>query len=872
MKKVFSILLMLAISISISDAKFVKLSNYQLNKIVHSDSRFVHSLAGKWEYSLDDEESWNAVEMPCNFPNDKKVIVKKSIKINKTLMSKKAWQLMLLGVNDDVEIYINQVFIGKYSGYGTPMNINVPKRTLIGQTNEIKLVFYPQGGKNNLAQKYALNSKRGDLGPFREILLVGTNNLWVKNVLPKCTFKNNFANPRIDLDIFVSSEKVTKKQAKKDISVDSTVANTNAVQPDDLEKEKIIDGLKLITHLIDKATLDTIRTIRSSKIAINSERTEKIHLAANLSDIKLWTPDVPNLYLINVNLMKDGELVDSYNFDYGFYKFDKYQDKLTLNGKQFRIKALTYYEDYYHSTNICDINRLYKDAKLLKILGANTVVSQGNIINPAFASFCDSIGLFILNELPVNNVPDDMVGLDEIQVIMKNIAVQTANYYQKSPSVLGIGLSTACIDNTENSKKYAKTVIESLRDISDKKIFKTVKTDEEIFDTKDFDFIVVSNLLSETNFYKVNNRIKEIKLANKNIPLVFRYGAICNPMNHNGYSDPLSIDFQAYNISNCFKIAGENNFAGNIINSFNDYPLNKPSLITNYEDRELGAFGVFSRARVIRPSLKTVQALYNEETEPLLSAGSYDEKAPLSFLVITLILLAILFVMLGRIKRFREYFVRSLSRPYNFYADIRDQKIISYSHTIILAITISFTLAIYIVSMLYINRHNEILEFILSFFINATAIKNYLFEMIWNPNMLVITIGSIVFVSFVVLAFLIKFIALLLKEKMYFTDALTTAVWSANPIIMLAVLNIINMKLLIAYPFSGVIFTILLAIFIIWTYIRILRAFSVIFDKPVVGIYIVGIVLALLVKSIPVMYYLYEYNFMSYFDYLVSLI
>ena len=139
------------------------------------------------------------------------------------------------------------IFIGKFSGYGTPLNIKIPKRTLIGQSNDIKFIFYSPTGKNKLMRNLAFNTKRNDIGPFREVILLGTNNLWIENVLPVTTYKHDLSAPRIDFDIYVSSDKVNE------VLDNSAIPDSNNSQS--IQNQEIIEGLKIIVKIIDQGVV-----------------------------------------------------------------------------------------------------------------------------------------------------------------------------------------------------------------------------------------------------------------------------------------------------------------------------------------------------------------------------------------------------------------------------------------------------------------------------------------------------------------------------------------------------------------------------------------------------------------------------------------
>jgi len=840
------------------------LSKVDKEKVVHSDSRIITSLQGKWLMSSDNEKSWESVYLPASFDDKEKLVFKKNIKIDKSMLNTKAWQLHLIGIEHYGEIFINDVFIGKFFGYGTPQIINIPKRTLIGENNTLKIIFHPAVDNEKLSLKFAINSRQMRIGGFREILLVGSNNIWIDNVIPRYEFANSLSTIKSQYEIFISSDKINKIISNNSSGIDSLKSKKELT-----EEVKEITGLRLVMKLADKYTGDTVHTSVITNINIESERTKKIIIKSTFLNLKIWDVDKPNLYTANFYLYKDSRLIDKYVIDQGFYNVETNGSTMYINNKKFAFKGLTYYEDVYKSNITIDKKRLLNDIKLFKLLGANTIFVKSTNPNPLLLSICDSIGLFVLAESPSQNIPDKMLGLEEINKSIKNIGFQAASYYQKYSSILGWGVSANLDEEGENITNYINSITKALKKHSNKLIFKTVLLHSDVISHDKVDFLIVNNFGITTDFYNLNQKIKEFKFNNKSIPLVFMYGALCNPNNHNGYSDPLSLDFQAYNISNCYKISADNYFSGSIIQSFNDYIFENSILSTNYYNRNLGTYGVFNRARKFRTSLNTIQSLFNGETEPLLNVGSYTEKSPMSFLIISLVLIALI-LLLNRIKRFREYYIRSLSRSYNFYADVRDQRVISSSYTMLLGLISSLAISIFVVSILYVNRYDALTNYLLTLLIPGEFLKGMVYDLIWNPNLFILLLSLIIYIKFVVLALIIKALGILLKARIYFGDSFTIAVWSANPIIIFLALNLFNIRLMTLSPTFTVLFVVLLIVMMVWIIGRLLRCLSVVFDKSPTLTYGFGIAVLIVIALLPILYYTFEYNLSDYLQYALT--
>jgi hypothetical protein len=74
-------------------------------------------------------------------------------------------------------------------------------------------------------------------------------------------------------------------------------------------------------------------------VATAAGEARHLKLATPVLNPKLWSPQDPNLYDLDVFLKQDGTEIDSYEVPFGFRTFSVEGDRLLLNGKPFRIRG-----------------------------------------------------------------------------------------------------------------------------------------------------------------------------------------------------------------------------------------------------------------------------------------------------------------------------------------------------------------------------------------------------------------------------------------------------------------------------------------------------------------------------------------------------
>ena len=224
--------------------------------------------------------------------------------------------------------------------------------------------------------------------------------------------------------------------------------------------------------------------------------------------------------------------------------------------------------------------------------------------------------------------------------------------------------------------------------------------------------------------------------------------------------------------------------------------------------------------------------------------------------------------MLNRFKRFREYLIRSITKPYNFYADIRDQRIISSFQTYMLGALVSLTIGAYLSSVFYYYRASETAQYIYMFVFPLGSLQETFYELVWRPELMTLAIALISFIGAFAVAFAIKIFAFLSRAKIFFNDTFIIAIWGGSPFLFLLPIALFLFRALVVYP--GFIWTALIAFAFIgvWSFFRILRASAVVFDVKSAKVYAIGLAVVFVVAAAILSFYQLNYSIIPYALYL----
>lgn len=856
---VISFLLSLFSQEALSQNSYKGIDKNQINLLIPSSTRFVVNLAGRWEYSTDDQ-SWEPTDIPGVTLDAKKVYLRRAIKIDKNLASQYTWQLYFLGVDEQVEVYFNDQFIGKYFGGMTPFNVQIPKRLVWAETNNIKLVISAASDAARKLKEQHIFAKKIYTGILREIFLVGNPHVWINSIKYKTEANQNYQNWNVKTLVSVSTSDISayvshnsKSDSLNNLGISKTLIQVEA-------------------QIRNPLTGQVIATHPAKMMEVESFRTVPIDFNMNAISPSIWSTESPNLYQLVVKISRNGSLVDEYSTTMGFVDYSiqtiQGQPQVMQNGRVFELKGVDYIQDYKNGQAI-SLERMEQDVYQIKAsLGANMIRVKYDVPHPYLAYLCDKYGLLMMVELPLYDCPTTLIELDEIRVKMRNMSERIIDNFHNHPSIMAWGLSDGIIDGTPQSLDLYKSLQALFRSYSDKLLYKIVWFGSKTITSDGFDFLGFHDNRRHHSSDGIKKEIARLLELTKDKPVFINFGFPIQPDNHHGYSDPLSIESQAYYILNLYHIVKEKKLFGSIVASFNDYELNNPLMTVNHSDIYLCTSGLVDDNRKQRLSFNTLQALFNVEKEPLLNAGSYSEKTPVFFIILGLILSIALIFLINRYKRFREYFTRAILRPYNLYADIRDQRIISNLQTLLLGISVSITVGLYLASILYYYKSDNVAQLFLILALPIKSIQEGLFTLIWIPEVLLLLITFIIILSILLAALIIRLFAFTVRGRIYYKDALTIVIWSAAPIVILLPFSTVLINLLVFSPAFLPLIMIILPIFYIWILFRILKATSVVFDAHPTKTFAIGanfiVVFYLVVFSI----YQYQFSIFSYIQYI----
>jgi len=123
-------------------------------------------------------------------------------------------------------------------------------------------------------------------------------------------------------------------------------------------------------------------------------------LKTHLSSPKLWSPEFPNLYNVTFSLTDHGKVIHNVTQRFGFRTIElRLHDGIYVNNVKIKFKGVNHHSFWPTSGRTTSKAISIADVELIKDMNMNAVRMSHYPPDAHFLDVCDSLGLFVLDEL-----------------------------------------------------------------------------------------------------------------------------------------------------------------------------------------------------------------------------------------------------------------------------------------------------------------------------------------------------------------------------------------------------------------------------------------------------------------------------------------
>lgn len=783
------------IEIAATDLTLVDSTFFNINH-----SREIIQINKSWKVFVQGKDEWAKISVPCIFKSDEILVFQRKIKISKSQANERTFYLNFLGLNYSTEILFNSVQIYKGSPANIPFSVKIPSELITSKTPNLLTikVEHSLDAKTTIPAKQRFLFPKSFAGFTRDVYLYSVPKIHISDLTTKYHLSPNLNTAEIYYNLTIEGTKKIKDSTSKfDLTFDILGR----------DKSKYFSAQRTVKILPTKTYISGKLTFQNAK---------------------LWSPENPFYYKIRIKLLENSFILDEYSKTISFYELKSNPTELKLNGNNFEFKGCVFQNYPTYSETKDDYSIQKQKLNAIKNLGFNSVRFAKAVPHPYALKLCEELGLLAIIELPINSVPESFFADNDYLMRVDQYISSFGKAYRNYSSVALVGLGSSFLSNSDTHLENLNFIRERLANYFDKKFFASFIGIPK--DVKQIDFIGVELYATDIkSVFKNNQLIKNIFISEATYP---NYNGTSS-----GYLTPFSIEAQAKYVEDVIDYSSEK-LGGFFLNSFSKYSGDYPSFFTKFNKWNLYSIGITNNVgnnltkNVVSSKLKELERV-------VIPIGAFTTDFPL-FIIFTGIGLAVLLgILVNSKKKFREDATRAFLRPYNFFTDIRDHRVLLGFHTNILMLILAGIHSLLITNLIYFFKDNFFFEKILLSFGNE-KFMSFIGELAWNPVKSFIFFFIATIIVFFIISALIKLMSVFLKTKVMFFNIYYVVVWSFLPLSVLLPLKLILYKILSEHIINIYIY-ILLVFYLIWIFQRILKGTYVIFDVSRTKVYAWGI-------------------------------
>ncbi len=809
--------------------------NFYITSQKYSKQHRITSLIGSYEL-IDPKNNnrINQISIPSIFYDKRTFLFRKFFNIS--VSDQWDYYLHFERVVGMLDIKINGESIYKGSHNFLPLRIRIPLEVLKEIENVLELTIQPWNGQpDQLPSWEPLNLPRIDNGICGSVYI---------EQIPTTSLRN----------FIISYE---NRGDSTYLKIDYAVQHQN----------KIEGNLSIRTQLISNNS----KVLFAKNIQENIDSlqgNQKLFIELKSDQIPPWSIENPNLYSIDLKLVKNNdEVIDSKRQPFSVRDI-KYQANLVkINGKPVILRGINYIYQNPDGISLFDRDLVLKDLEFIKDKGFNAIRVGYFPITSSFYDLTDSLGLLCFQDLPFlrlsewNNV--DSLGCKKWMAYIENFLKMSSDH----PSIVGIGLGHFYKPDREKVTNIIMTIKGLMRRYNIPIIYAS-SYDPHLFESYNFDLYFLE--------------ILERNLQGDFLPKVFERMPQDQYVLISGFLKALSYRVDSSTTTHDLRQVTElyqrivqkpwqESLAGNFVLTYSDYFLEIPALQAGPENNfYLNTIGIYN---LNRESKKEVENKLNKSlpsiNEHIISLERKEFNVYI-FIIFGIINFFVFLIFYRSFLEFRKNVFRSIRRPHGLFVELHERRLISYEQSFFLMIILSVNAGVMLGGIFFFLRNNLYFDYFLSLILLNPILKVYVNAVIWKPIALVPCLTFLTMISFFMLALPIRLISLFTEPKVRFRQTIAISAWAAAPFILLLPFGMFFYNILVVMN-SYWILALILLYFHIWYFERWLNGTRVMTMLSYTRVFLYAFIILLMVTG-SVLYYLQQkVQVIGHLDYLSHL-
>ncbi len=229
-------------------------------------------------------------------------------------------------------------------------------------------------------------------------------------------------------DVYVSRLDAIPVRSGKTWSLELAIELTNLAKA--ALKRRVV--VQLGDYLVD-----------AGQVTIKGKATRVVKKSLTNLDVDAWTVEQPNLYLTEVLLLDEDEVMDDKVDRVGFREIKVQGKKLMLNGESIRLRGYNRHEDHPQFGCAIPVEAMMTDLQLMQDLGCNFIRTSHYPNDMRFLDLCDELGFYVWEETHSRTVD---ITTEVYKQQITDSATEMVTWHKNHPSIIMWG----CLNECEN--------------------------------------------------------------------------------------------------------------------------------------------------------------------------------------------------------------------------------------------------------------------------------------------------------------------------------------------------------------------------------------------------------------------------------------
>ena len=183
----------------------------------------------------------------------------------------------------------------------------------------------------------------------------------------------------------------------EDVSAESAVVNIQS----DIQNDHAEDRTAAVRYILQGKEGEIVADQTTEAEPVMAESYTLFNDRIELSAPELWSPDHPYLYTLTVQLLENGEVIDSERQKIGVREFSiDGENGFVLNGEPLYLRGTNRHQEYPYIGYALSDNAQFRDAYKIKDAGFNFIRIAHYPAAPSFMDAVDELGLLYMNAIP----------------------------------------------------------------------------------------------------------------------------------------------------------------------------------------------------------------------------------------------------------------------------------------------------------------------------------------------------------------------------------------------------------------------------------------------------------------------------------------